>query len=94
MKGVGGERRDGGGNLMKTENGVRDERRGSDGNLEKGVGGRETDEVGWKRILLDVPMCAMNMSLRSVDSRLTLQSKFKPPGAMPPCSSTTCNGSQ
>ena len=39
----------------------------------------------------DVPMCAMNMSLRSVDSRLTLQSKFRPPGAMPPCSSTTCN---
>ena len=26
----------------------------------------------------DVPMCAMNMSLRSVDSRLTLQSKFRP----------------
>ena len=33
-------------------------------------------------------MCAMNMSRRSVDSRRTLQSKLRPPGAMPPCSNT------
>jgi len=34
------------------------------------------------------PMCAINISSTSVDSRRTLQSKFSPPGARPFCSIT------
>merc|ERR1712050_580154 len=34
------------------------------------------------------PMCAMNMSSKSVLSRRSLQSKLLPTGAMPPCSTT------
>lgn len=37
-----------------------------------------------------LPMCEINMSPSSVDSLRTLQSKFSPPGAIPPCSNTVC----
>ncbi len=40
--------------------------------------------------LLYLPICEMNISFTSVDSLRTLQSKFRPPGANPPCSITIC----
>lgn len=38
------------------------------------------------------PMWAMNRSSRSVDSRRTFASKFRPPGCRPPCSTMTWTG--
>ena len=37
----------------------------------------------------DLPMWEINMSFKLVDSRRTLQSKLRPPGASPPWSKIT-----
>ena len=41
-------------------------------------------------ITVSLPIWAINMSSRSVDSRRILQSKLSPPGARPPCSMIVC----
>lgn len=50
-----------------------------------------TDFQWWIVYTIKLPIWAINMSSKSVDSRRILQSKLSPPGARPPCSMIVCN---